>query len=205
MKFETVQLMKPRPYWPFMPLFFALAGWALIHAWLFIISADLRAHVFPAFLGVVFTAWAALRRSASLQNTSEDKDGPLRGSRWNVISGALLLPALGALLGGLVVNGSVFLLSICAMPLNFVPWSRLPFSRRHPGVCAAAIGSGFGSAILIQYPGIDVMFLPLATWSLWLCACCGIVLSATQSPRAARAGKTQSGTQARHLPAACDT
>ncbi|RZA34998.1 MAG: hypothetical protein EOP92_12760 [Lysobacteraceae bacterium] len=196
MHFDAMQPMKPRPYWPFMPLFFALAGWALIHPWLFAMGAHVSAHLFTALFGLVFTGWAVLRRSSSLKHAVEAANSPSVVSRWSAATGALLLFVLGMLVGGLVAQGSLFLLSACAMSLNFIPWARLPFSRHHSAICGAAICAGFGSATVTGYQGIDVMFLPLATWALWLCACCGLVLSA---------GPAQGSTHAGRHPVACDT
>ena len=180
---DTVQHMKPRPYQPFLPLFFSLAGWALLQAWIQLIGANFRAHILVAVPGLVLTLWSALPFPATRQITVQKEDRPRREPRWAVIASALLLLAVGVVLGNLIAKGSLFLLGVVAMTLNFIPWARLPLGQRHPGVPCAAAGCGFGVAMLAGHQSMSVMFLPLATWAFWLCTCVGLILRAEQSRR----------------------
>lgn len=183
---DTVQLMRPRPYRPFLPLFFSIAGWALLHAWIHLIGASYRAHTLVAVLGLVLTLWSAFPFPGTQYITAPDKDSPRNESRWAAISGALLLTAIGSVLGLLTATGSLFLLSIGAMALYFVPWARLPLGQRHPSLPCAAAFCGFAAAILAEYRSIGMMFLPLASWAFWVCTLTGLVLRAEQSWRAKR-------------------
>ena len=183
---DTVQLMRPRPYRPFLPLFFSIAGWALLQAWIYLIGANYRAHILVAVLGLVFTLWSAIPFPATTHVNAPKKLGARRESRWAGISGTLLLLAIGAVLGSLVAKGSLFLLSLIAMSLNFVPWARLPLGQRHPFLPYMAAICGFAAAILAHYRSIEVMFLPLAAWGFWGCTCLGLILRAATRATAAK-------------------
>jgi len=203
---DTVQLMKPRPYGPFLPLFFSIAGWALFQAWIYLIGANYRAHILAAVPGLVLTLWAAFPFLGSRHISVERKDSPCKESRWAAISGALLLLAIGAALGSLTAKGSLFLLGVVAMALNFLPWARLPLGQRHPAVSCTAASCGFAGAILAAYQSIEVMFLPLATWAFWLCTCVGLILRAEHSRRANREPAARSeGIEADSRPVAYET
>lgn len=183
---DTVQRMKPRAHRPFLPLFFSIAGWALLQAWIHLLGANYRAHILVAALGAVLTLWSVLPFPGSQHITAETNDSPPGESRWAAISGALLLLAMGAFLGSLIAKGSLLLLSVGAMTLNLVPWARLPLGRRHPFAACAASMCGFAAAILAQYRSIEVMFLPIASWVFWVCACIGSILRIEHSSRAKR-------------------
>lgn len=189
---DTVQPMKPRPYRPFLPLFFSLAGWALLQAWVHLIGANFRAHILVAVPGLLLTLWSAFPFPGSQYLNAEENAISLREARWRPIAGALLLLVLGAVLGSLTAKGSLFLLGVTSMALNFIPLARLPLCQYHPVVPCAAAGCGFAAAILPDYQSISVMFLPLATWAFWLCTCVGLILRAERSRRGKR-GVTSSG------------
>lgn len=203
---DTLQHMKPRPYRPFLPLFFSLAGWVLLQAWVHLIGANFRAHTLVAALGLVLTLWSAFPFPGTRHIAAQKNSSLRRESRWAAISGTLLLLAMGAALGSLIAKGSLFLLSVSAMALTFLPWGRLPLGQRHPALpCAAAI-CGFTAAILAEYRSIEVMFLPLATWAFWVCTCIGLILRAEHC-RLAKHAMAAKGVaiEAAGRPAACET
>ena len=181
---ETTQPVAARPCRPLMPLFFSLAGWGLLHTWLFLVGANYRAHISVAVLGCILAArpvWHCLNARRAIPGQAGDS--PSVSRRSSVLT-ALLLPAIGAVLSSLAVNGSVVLLSIAAAALTFLPWPRPAFDQRHPVVSCALITSGFAPVLWIRFESIDVMFLPLAVWAFWLCAYMGLILMAEQSRRA---------------------
>lgn len=203
---DTAQKMQPRPYQPFLPLFFSVAGWALLQTWIHLIGANLRAHILVAVLGLVLTLWSALPFSPARPIATPTNNRLKRESGRAAMAGALLLLALGAVLGSLIAKGSLLLLSVGAMALNFVPWARLPLGQRHPVLpCASAI-CGFAAAILAQYRSIEVMFLPFAAWAFWVGTCVGLILRAEHSWRAKReAAAKGTASEASSRPAACET
>ena len=180
---DTAGHMQPRPYQPFLPLFFALAGWALLQVWIQLIGANFRAHILVAVPGLVLTLWSAFPFPGTRHITAQKEDSPHRDSRGALISSALLLLTVGAVLGSLIAKGNLFLLSVVAMSLNFVPWARLPLGQRHPALPCAAASCGFAVAMLAGRQSVSVMFLPLATWAFWLCTCVGLILRAEKSWR----------------------
>lgn len=203
---DTVQPMKPRPYRPFLPLFFSIAGWALLQAWIYLIGANYRAHILVAVLGLLLSLWSAFSFPGT-QHSTVQRDSTRRESRWSAISNALLLLTLGAALGSLIAKGSLFPLSVSAMALNFVPWARLPLGQRHPALSCTAAICGFAGAILASYRSIEVMFLPFAAWAFWVCTCIGLILRAEHSQRAKRATAAARGAaiEADSRPLACET
>lgn len=206
MDLNTVQLIQRCPSPPFLPLFFSLAGWALLQAWIHLIGANFRAHVLVAVPGLILTLWSAFPFSGCHDNAAEQKDTPAQQSRGAALTGALLLLALGAVLGNLTAKGSLFLLCVGAMALNFVPWGRLPLEQRHPAVPCALTACGFAAAILAAHQSVSVMFLPLATWAFWLCTCVGLILRAETARRDKRgAAAKRSAIEADSRPATCET
>ena len=183
---DTVQHVKARSYWPFMPLFFAAAGWALLHVWLFEMQANFRGHLLTVILGGALSGWSSLCPASDRNAATSRNAEPGSASPWALASGSLVLLAMGGILGVLVANGSLFLLGVLAAPLGFMPWARMPFSRHFPAASFGIAGGGFASAVLIRFHAIDIMFLPLAAWVFWLCAFCCLVLRAEQSRRAER-------------------
>jgi hypothetical protein len=94
-----------------------------------------------------------------------------------------LLYVSGVIFGVLFLAGSLTLLGMAAISLAFAPWARLSFSRDKLAIsCVSAMG-GFGSAIAIGHKSIDTMFLPLAAWAFWSCACCALLLRREQRRR----------------------
>ncbi|CAN7443116.1 hypothetical protein [Massilia sp. LjRoot122] len=186
-----MQLKKPGLYRPFIPLFFSLVGWAFLHTWFFLIGANHRAHIAVAVLGLVIAAWPAWHFANGQLSTAGQAGSP-GVSRGGALSTALLLSAMGAVLGSLVANGSVFLLAAVAMALNYVPWGRLPLSRHHPALSCAMTTGGFAAALWLRHQAIDVMFLPFAAWAFWVAACIGLMQVAEQSRRSKRSMAAQS-------------
>lgn len=202
----TAQRSTTGPSRPFLPLFFSLAGWALLQTWIHLVGANHRAHILVAVLGLVLTLWSAVPFPGTQAVASLNKEFPLAETRPAAMPGALLFVLIGAVLGILTTKGSVFLLCAAAMALNFVPWARLPLGQRHPALPLAATLCGFGAATLAGYESIDMMFLPVACWAFWMSACLGLIRRAGHSLHAKRKAaamgaemKTDSG------PAVCET
>lgn len=189
----------------FVPLFYSLAGWGLVHAWLVLINVSSRAHIIAAVPALALVGLSALRASAELRSMEKEGGASSPASRWAATRGALLLLFLGAAFGLLVVNGSVFLLAMSALLLTFVPAAWLPFRTHNIGLPVLITGIGFMSVILPGFRHIDFMVLPLATMAFWLSACCPLLLRIEQSWRAERTrkAKTASSGPKPHA-AACD-
>lgn len=195
MSSKILQVMPGRPRPTFVPLFYSFAGWGLAHAWLALIHASPKVHLLATVPALALVALSTRRATADLSASENQTGVSSRGSRWSAARGALLLLSLGAALGFLVVNGSVFLLAMGALLLSFVPSAWLPFRTHHAGLSVFVAGIGFVSVVLPGFPKIDLLFLPLATWAFWLSACCPLLMGIEQTWRAGRAART-----AAHLP-----
>jgi hypothetical protein len=94
-----------------------------------------------------------------------------------------LLYVVGAIFGLMVLNGSLTLLGLVAVSFIFAPWARLSICRDRLALSCVSTMSGFASIIAIEHRFIDTMFLPLAAWAFWSCACCALLLRAEQLQR----------------------
>lgn len=186
MSLRILQAPPSGPRLTFVPLFYSVAGWGLAHAWLVLVNATSRAHFLAAVPAFSLVALVSLRVSADLRSIEKEEGVPSPASRWATARGALLLLFLSAAFGLLVANGSVFVLAMAALLFTFVPLARLPFRTHHVGLPLLITGIGFMCVVLPGYRSIGVMFLPLATWAFWLCACCPLLLRIEQSRRAER-------------------
>lgn len=184
---DSARLANLRPYRPFLPLFFALAGWTLLHLWFHLVGANMRAHIVAACFGMLLALWSAIRRQDGDDAGADETRSTPGRSGTGAVAGVLLLLLLGAAVGMLVAQGSVLLLGMLATGANFAPWDRLPHARRHPALPCAIAGAGFAAAFLAGYDSIDVMFLPVASWALWLASLLGLTLGAVRRRRAGRA------------------
>lgn len=180
---DTVQPVKRRPYLSFIALLYSLSGWALFDAWLFLMDAGHLMHIFVAIPGATLTIWSALRPPIDGSSTVEGKRNRATKSG-RVGASCALLYVLAAILGTLVLNGSLAVLGAAIVSLTFAPWARLPFSRNHFAISCVIAISGLASVIAIGHRSVNVMFLPLAAWAFWLCACCVLLLSAERLRRA---------------------
>ena len=176
----------PCPYWPFLPTFFSLAGWAILYIWLFLMQVNIRVYIVPGALGLLLTVWPVIFSRHGQYCTARGNGGPSWNFRLAAVSQILLLLALGAALGSLVVIGSVALLAVSAALLNFLPWRRLPLSALHPALACLVTGCSCGLTLYAGWQDVAMMFLPLAAWSFWVSALIGLILNADQSRRVER-------------------
>ncbi|MFC4930373.1 hypothetical protein [Massilia sp. GCM10023247] len=182
---DNIQNVKRRPYWSFVAFLYSLLGWLLFEAWLVLLGAGLLLHIFAAIPGATLIMRSALRPEIDRINPAERKKSPATESRWGGVSCALLY-VLGAFFGVLVLGGSLTLLGIVALSFIFFPWARLSFTRNHFAVSCAITMGGFASIIAIEHRFIETMFLPLAAWAFWSCACCALLFRAEQLQRVKR-------------------
>lgn len=182
---ENVPPVQRRPYWSFVALFYSLAGWMLFEAWLFLMGAGFKLHVIAAIPGAALVARSALRPSIDRSQPPERGQRSAMEPRHAGISCALLWVA-GALFGVMVLNASLTLLGLVAVSFIFAPWARLSFCRARPALSCVITMTGCVSIITIGHGLIDTMFLPLAAWAFWLCACCALLFRAEQVQRIRR-------------------
>lgn len=182
MNSDSVGPVKHRPYWSFIALLYSLLGWILFEAWLFLMGAGFLLHLFAAMPGIALVTRSALRPSIDLGNVSERGKSPATQSKRAGMA-CCLLYAVGVIFGVLVLLGSLTLLGLIAISFIFAPWARLSFCRDRLAVSCAITISGFASVISIEHEAIATMFLPLAAWSFWSCACCALLFRAEQLGR----------------------
>lgn len=193
----------PRP--TFVPLFYALAGCGLLHAWLVLIKASSKAHILAAVPALALVALSTMRASADLRSMEKEESVPSPNSRWAAARGALLLLFVGAAFGLLVVNGSVFLLALAALSFTFAPPAWLPFGKHNVGLPVLITAIGFVSVILRGFRDIGFMVFPLAAWAFWISACCPLLLRIEQSWREEQARKAKDVSAGAEVQAAaCD-
>lgn len=180
MNSDHIQPVKRRPYWSFTALLYSLLGWLFFEAWLVLLGAGLLLHIVAAIAGATLFIRSALRPEIDRINLAERKKGAATVSRQGGISCALLY-LLGAFFGALVLNGSLTLLGIAAVSFIFAPWARLPFSRDNIAISCASTMIGLASIIVMWHRYIDTMFLPLAAWTFWSCACCALLCFSGQN------------------------
>jgi hypothetical protein len=182
MNSDSVRPVKRRPYWSFIALLYSILGWALFDAWLFLMGAKFLLHLFVAIPGAWLVVWSALRTSIDLNSVSERGKSPATEFQHAGMS-CVLLYVLGVIFGALVLNGSLILLGLVVASCIFAPWARLSFSRERLAISCVITVGGFASVIAIEPRSVDRMFLPLAAWAFWLCACCALLLRADQLRR----------------------
>jgi hypothetical protein len=182
MNSDKVRPVKRRPYWSFIALLYSLLGWVLFDAWLFLMGAGFLSHIFAAIPGAALVIRSAFRPSIDRSNAADQEKNSLTESRRAATSCALLY-VLGVIFGSLVLNGSLTLLGVIAVSFTFTPWARLSFSRDRLAISCVSTMSGFASVIAIGHGSINTMFLPLAAWAFWSCACCALLLRAEQLRR----------------------
>lgn len=181
MSSDNVRPVKRRPYWSFIALLYSLLGWVLFDAWLFLMGAGFLLHLFVAAPGAALVIRSALRPSIDRSSVAERVRSPSMESRRAGMS-CVLLFVLGAMFGTLLLSASLTLLGLVAVSFIFAPWARLSFSRDKLAISCMST-SGFASVMAIEHGSIDTMFLPLAAWVFWLCACCALLFRAEQLQR----------------------
>lgn len=190
---------RSRPYCSFAPLVFSMTGWALISAWLLAVEAGLRSFVVAAIPGLILTIRSTLRRPAFAPEAAETGTGPVKETRSNVFPGAVLLFGSGAILGMVVLSAWLILFAAVAVAYLFVPLSRVPLCRRYAGWTSIVMSGGCLSVVAAGHRQVDVMFLLLASWILWTCACCALLLQMHQQRNAARDAEAKCDASARYF------
>jgi hypothetical protein len=169
----------------FVAIVFSLLGWALLEAWLLVVHAGPALHIMPSVPALCIAGIPLLRYRRYRKNTGVSPLPSARGQRglgadtgWT-----LLCLALGGLLGMSILGGSAFVLTIPAAGMLFVPWSRSTFHVKEPLVSCLATWLGTGAVLAIGHHQIKPMFLPIATWVLWSCACVAVLSQLAQARR----------------------
>jgi hypothetical protein len=183
-------VMGPAP--SFIAFVFSLAGWALLALWFLRMGAGFLAHGTAASVGL-WLSFLSIRRPgigpgdrSQRERSATQEHRTFRGADagW-----ALLLLAVGAVLGVLVLRGGTIALGAAGIGLSFAPWSRVHFCRNHFGAACTMVWIGMASIMAPGYRSITPMFLPIACWVLWACACLGLFWRIDQLSRAQRIAK----------------
>lgn len=183
---DNFQPVKRRPYWSFIAFLYSLLGWLLFEAWLVLLDAGFLLHIFVAIPGATLIIRSALRPEIDRNNQAEREKSPATESLWSGTSCALLY-VLGVFFGAMILGGSFTLLGVVALSFIFFPWARLSFTRNHFAISCAITMGGFASIIAIEHRSVETMFLPLAAWAFWSCACCALLFRAEHLQRVKRA------------------
>lgn len=165
---------------------FILLGSALLESWLWQVRAGLRAHLILALPGLYLAGLSAYNYRWWQQNVGQNYKGPDRGTHGATRSDmgwALLLLGAGSILGLVILAGSVFLLSLVATFMLFIPWSRMSFCRRRMAMSCLIGCMGAGTILAFGHHTIAPMFLPLSVLALWSCACAAVLLQIHQKQK----------------------
>jgi hypothetical protein len=172
----------------------SLAGWAILALWLLQIGAGVGGHGLAALAGL-WLSYLCIRRprigQPALAATGGSRTTQHRGLRPVDAGWALLLLVVGGVVGILAMRGGTVALIVVTMGLGFAPWSRVAFCRDHFYVASAALLVGTLSAMALGYRSTAPMFLPVACWALWACACTGLCWRITRLAAAERRAKAQ--------------
>lgn len=172
---------------------YSLLGWVLLEAWLIPMGTGFLVHIVVAIPGLTLTIRSALRPPIDGRSTLEDKQRPATQFHWATTS-CTLLYVVGAILGFMVLIGSLTLLAAVIAAFMFAPWARLPSSHNHPVISCLIATTGFTSLIAVGHHSVDTMFLPLAAWAFWGFACCALLFRAEQLTRSKHENKPAAGT-----------
>lgn len=173
---------------------FSIAGWALLELWLLRIGAGLRAHgmatLFGLWLGLLSIRRPRIGRtgfpSGGITAKIEHRKFGRADAGW-----VLVFLMVGSILGTLVLLGLASVLSVVAVGLALVPWSRVRFCRSHFLAACTALWFGMAPIIALGYGSIHPMFLPIACWVLWASSACSLLLRIEQLWRAERISKAK--------------
>jgi hypothetical protein len=170
----------------FTVLVFCLVGWGLLESWLLAIRATPALHIALPLPALCIAAVSARRYRRDRKITGHSYPLPAQGSRsLNVkdIGWALFLLAAGGIMGISILGGSTVLLGAVAIGMSFIPWSRVPFCAGRVATSCLIIWTGAGVVLAIAHHAISLMFLPIATWVLWSCACVAVLRQVKQARR----------------------
>jgi hypothetical protein len=158
----------------FISLVYAFAGWILLEIWLVSINAGIATHSILSVPALVLAFFSVkhlpLYISPVRGNANPDSHRPPCFKGRDVLP-LLLLLGMGVVLGMLIIVNSTLALFAIAAPLSFAPWSRISFCRLHCMLACAAIWSGLGATLAMTHSAVSDIFLPLACWVFWACAC----------------------------------
>ena len=178
----------------FIAFVFSLAGWALLELWFLRTGAGFLAHGTAALVGLWLSFLSIRRPSIGPSDRSQRERSATQEHRKFRSADAgwtLLLLAVGGVLGVLVLRGGTIALGAAAIGLSFVPWSRVHFCHNHFGAACMTVWIGMASIMTLGYRLITPMFLPIACWVLWACACLGLFWRIDQLSRAERIAKAK--------------
>ncbi len=197
---DTAQLVKHHRYWSFIAMLYSFLGWAFFHTSLFLMGAGVLFHMLVSVPGTTLVIRSARRQSIDGSSVTELNERLAIGLRQTGAS-CVLLYVFGMVFGAFVLNGSLTLLGLVAAFAVFAPWARLPFLRIHLFISCMSTMGGVASVLAIVHRLIDPMFLALAAWVFWMCACSALLLKAEQMQRFKRKSKaTQEAVESGPLP-----
>lgn len=153
----------------FIGLVLSLSGWTILQAWLLATQASLRGHVLIAAAGIGLVVFSV--RPAPLYATH-----PRSGRSGAVPWSALLLLAVGWMIGMSALAASTFVLLAVAGCLGLFPWRRLALCRQHFFTACSLVWAGAALTVFIGRDALSTMFLPLAGWVFWMCAGTALLL-----------------------------
>jgi hypothetical protein len=176
----------------FIALALSLAGWGFLTLWLVQVHAGYRMYLVAAVfaLWIVFLSIPRPRIGAdTLPGSANGKVGAQRALRPAAAGWVLLLLAIGAGLGNLVLLASFTPLFFAAVVLASMPWQRVQFCRDHTTAACTAMLVGMALMTAPNYRRIASLFLPLTWWAFWAGACVSLLLRIDRMSRAARRAK----------------
>jgi hypothetical protein len=168
----------------FIAFLFCVLGWGLLEPSLLVMHAGPVLHIALPLPALCITGVSALRYRRYRKNAGHSCRPSAQGAQgFNVknTGWALLLFSAGAALGMFILGESTILLGLVAMGMLFIPWSRVPFCAQRPATSCLITGVGSGAALAIGQDAISLMFLPVASWLLWACACVAVLRQVAQA------------------------
>jgi hypothetical protein len=170
-------------------LVFSILGWGLLESWLVAVHARLLPHAISTLCALCL-AWLAARRYRRYRELSRITYGSVQpqGRRFTIgdAGWAILLLAVGSVLGVLVLAGWILPLSTIAIGIMFLPWRHASFHRRHFTMSCVAVLIGAAATIAVGHQKMSPIFLPIASWIFWLCACVALLLTMEKPVRPGR-------------------
>jgi hypothetical protein len=151
--------------------FLTVLGWGLLHAWGISVHASARVHAVFAVPGLVLAGITLYRyhRHWPIDN------GPNFPWDFRAISSYFLLVAVGIGVALFVIGGAVFLLTLVAAGVVFVPWAKISVCRRHFFFSSAVMTFGAVSGLVLLSGPVHPFSYLLASWALLAVACTMVI------------------------------
>jgi hypothetical protein len=161
-------------------LVFSLLGWGMLESWLVEVHAPPTLHLLSTacalcLSGVALGRYRLYRRHAGAAYVPwhpQVRRVGVAGAGWTP-----LMLAVGSVLGMFVLAGWALPLGILAAGLMFLPLPQAALRHGQFTASCAAVLAGSATVLVLGRHEIRPLFLPLAAWVLWVCACSALVLA----------------------------